>query len=420
MNKEKETNARVHGLLPQKLAEMARLLQKLGNPHEHGRYIHIAGTNGKGSTAAFLARILQEAGYRTGLFTSPHMQCYNDRFRINGIMIADEALSYHRARVEAAEREAGLTPNYFRTAAALAFAYFEVEGCDFVILETGLGGRLDPTNIVPAPILTLITRIGLDHEAVLGDSLPAIAAEKAGILKPGAPLFFTAQEKVAEQVLLDAAQTRRVDAQRVLPLEAQQEGGTLLLLSPLGRLRPGIGGAYQAENAALALAAAQCLASFGFGITDAHRRAGIEHARWPGRCELLHPSPPVLFDGAHNPQGARALVSSLRMLHPSRRVVFIIGVMREKRYAALIAALAPAATAMIAIAPEEDRALPSKELAREMRLHLDAVYDGETMEKGLRIAKALLKDDCMVCICGSLYLSAPAHAAVATVFTEHV
>lgn len=354
------------------------LMKRLGDPQRSYAIVHVAGTNGKGSTCSYLSHILTAAGCRTGLFTSPYIERFEERIRVDGADIDEAHLRAVTLQVrdaaEEVEAEYGSHPTEFEIMAAVAFLYFAQVGCQWAVVETGLGGRLDATNIVD-PVLSVIVRIGFDHTDILGSTLQEIAAEKAGIIKKGAPVISLPQEEAAAHVLAQrcaeqGCELTFVDLDDLVigPLDGKE---SLRSFWYKGRpYRTQMLGRYQGENAACALEAAyhiQERLSFD-DVAFAHvLQKGIEEATWAGRFECISRDPFVIVDGGHNPQGARALMDSLEELgiipgEEDRRVLFVIGVLADKDYEQMIREVLPVARECIAYAPDNPRALASEDL----------------------------------------------------------
>lgn len=399
--------------LPPKLEDMRALLYALGDPQDAFSYIHIAGTNGKGSTAAFLFSILRAGNYRTGLFTSPHLFRYNERIRVDEEEIPDAALNRILAFVEEKTAALCIKPNYFRTATAAALVYFREQNVQFAVIEAGMGGRLDPTNALASPALSIITRIGLDHMEFLGRTLEEIAREKAGIFKAGVPALTIHQDALVERTLIDAARMRGAHLRIVAPLHVECKGQRFLLHSDLGTLQMQTGGLYQGENAALALAAARALQERGVRILDEAIYTGLSASYWAARFELVQKDPPVLFDGAHNENGAAALMQSIEACYS--KAVFIMGFMKDKHYMPSILHAAKLARAMIAVSPPDERGLNADALAQEMLPYCAQTFAARDMAHALAIAYPLLKAHDVVCVFGSLYLLSTLKEALKTV-----
>lgn len=389
------------------LERMRLLMKLLQNPQDHLHFVHVAGTNGKGSTAAMIASILTEAGYRTGLYTSPHLMRVNERIKINDADITDEALCASAERVKAAADTMQDAPTEFEILTAIAFYYFYTENCDIVVLEVGLGGRLDATNIIQAPEVAVITNIGLEHTDILGDTLEKIAVEKAGIIKNGSMVISYQQKPEVEKVLQRMALERGADFHQVSfselrkgpeSLEGQYfswENWENLFLPLLGN--------HQAKNAAVALEAVNRLRARGFAIPDESVREGIRKVRWPGRMQILCHRPLVIADGAHNPQCIEIMLQSLKTLLPGKRYTFLIGVLAEKDYESMISMIFPLAETFICLTPDSPRALDAEKLAAWIREKGGKAVACHSAEEGISASLAFSEETPIVC-CGSLYL----------------
>jgi dihydrofolate synthase/folylpolyglutamate synthase len=351
-------NSRRFGNLPGSVVT-GTILKKLGEPQRGLPFIHVAGTNGKGSTCAFLSRILQESGAKVGCFTSPHLLDFRERICINGQMIPREEVTRIGNRLLA--EDFGVTPTMFDYCLVMAVLYFVEQCCDVAVFETGLGGRLDSTNALGNPQVAVITRIGYDHMAILGDTLEEIAREKAGILKPGVPAVFAPQEPQVLQVLQEAAAEKGLVS---VVTEAE--------LSQAEAMHPGLPGAYQLENAAAAILAARIYFSrrrpdFAPDWCEPCIQSGIQNARWPGRMEILSEHPFLMVDGAHNSNGIHALRTSLAQLYPGERFHFVMAVMADKDYEQMVEELLPLALDFVTVTPESARALQGEALAATIR-----------------------------------------------------
>ena len=348
---DKIENSRRFGNLPG-VEVTKRMLATLGNPQEGLAFIHVAGTNGKGSTCAFLTNILTKAGLKCGCFTSPHLIHFEERITVDQQMIPKEAVT--RLGNELLSIDFGVTPTMFDYCLVMAVLYFKECGCDVAVMETGLGGRLDSTNALGNPNVAVITRIGYDHMAILGNTLTEIASEKAGILKDGVPAVFAPQKEEALAVL-------------------RKRPGTLVSREDMEKvafMKPGLMGAYQLENGAAAMLAAQKFVSqIGFDEerADAAIEAGIHTAIWKGRMEILSREPYLMVDGAHNSNGIHALKTSLMKLYPDEKFHFVMGVMADKDYEKMIEELLPLAIDFVTVTPESSRALQAESLAEKIR-----------------------------------------------------
>ena len=348
---DKIENSRRFGNLPG-VEVTKRMLATLGNPQEGLAFIHVAGTNGKGSTCAFLTNILTKAGLKCGCFTSPHLIHFEERITVDQKMIPKDAVT--RLGNELLSIDFGVTPTMFDYCLVMAVLYFKECGCDVAVMETGLGGRLDSTNALGNPMVAVITRIGYDHMAILGNTLTKIASEKAGILKENVPAIFAPQEEEALAVL-------------------RKHPGTLVSsedMEKVASMKPGLMGAYQLENGAAAMLAAQkFLSQIGFDEerADAAIEAGIHTAIWKGRMEVLSEEPYLMVDGAHNSNGIHALKTSLMKLYPDEKFHFVMGVMADKDYEKMIEELLPLAIDFVTVTPESSRALQAESLAEKIR-----------------------------------------------------
>ncbi|HET6422028.1 MAG TPA: folylpolyglutamate synthase/dihydrofolate synthase family protein [Geobacteraceae bacterium] len=391
------------------LGRTRSILKALSNPQDGLRVVHVAGTNGKGSTASFLASILAAGGYKTGLFTSPHLIGFTERIRINGIEIDENDVVSTAGRVLAAAPP-GAT--FFEIVTAMAFLYFAENGANPVVMETGMGGRFDATNVSPK-IMSLITPISLDHCEYLGDSISGIAREKAGIIEPGKPVIVSSQPEEALAVIREACEQSRS------PLfcfgrqfNASWRDSGLYYRGQeweLAGLKPGIPGRYQSENAAVALRAAELLAGLGYFLDEKVARSGLERASWPGRMEMLGGSPRILLDGAHNPAGAAALAESLADVQRNR-LILVVGVMSNKDLDGMVAALAPLADRVLAVTPTIARALSSSGLAARWEAAGVTATDAGTVAAGLEIAAREAGPEDLVLVCGSLFTVGEARA----------
>lgn len=368
------------------LERIRRLLGRLGDPQKGLKFVHIAGSNGKGSTAAFLASVLTAAGWKTGLYTSPHLWRFHERFRVDGVPIPGKDLAEITARVlEAAEDE-----TEFELMTAIAFLHFQRSKCGIVVLETGLGGRLDSTNVIDAPEVAVITRIGLEHTRLLGDTLAKIAEEKAGIIKPGCDAVLYGQGREVEEVV------ERVCRERGVPLAVARPDRLEYHISLLGE--------YQVSNAAVALETVDRLRRRGWIIPEEAVVRGLEQARWPGRMELARRRPDVILDGAHNAQCMEALAQSLRRMYPGKKLIFLTGVLADKDYPAMMEELLGLAREFFTLTPDSPRALTAGELAAYLEARGAKASPCGSVREGLDRTLAAAGAEDAVCVCGSLYM----------------
>lgn len=394
------------------LENIQALMEALGNPQDQLRFVHIAGTNGKGSTAAFLERILRESGYRTGMYTSPYLLRFSEKIQADGVEISENEILSLCEKLQRAEKrvqkEKGLYPTVFERVTALAFLYFYEKQCDIVVLETGLGGRLDATNVVKNTEVAVITAIGLDHTDILGDTKEKIAAEKAGIIKCGCNVVLYEQENEVMEVLVSAAKALDCPVY-VAPvyegkMEDMTEKGQVFSFGDHQHLKTGMLGLYQMRNAITAVSAAEVLRERGWNINEAHIRAGLEKARWLGRLEVRKEKPLFLVDAAHNPQGVSVLAESLETLFPQQKKIFVLGVLADKDYIQMLNLIASQAARFFVITPHSTRALEGEKLAELLR---DRGFWAEafpSVPEAVQAAEKTAKEeDRIVCAFGSLY-----------------
>ena len=400
------------------LARMQNLCDHLGNPEKELQCIHIAGTNGKGSLAAMTSSILTAAGYKTGLTISPYVVDFRERFQIDGEMIPPRTLANLTEKVldaiDAIEAEGGEKPVEFEAVTALAFLWFAREKCDLVVLETGLGGRCDATNVVPHKLVAAITKIGYDHMEVLGDTLDKIAAEKAGIIKEGTVVVnYPDQPAEAMGPILTAA----AEAHTSIITHDKDEltllrGKRLENRIDYGGYRAALGlpGTHQANHAAMAVEIALALwREFGYDISDDAILQGLADARMPARIEVLRRHPLLLLDGCHNPDGAKMLAATLTRADFEENLVGVLGVLADKDYKDMLSDLAPCFAKVYTVTPNCPRALSAEELQKEARFHTDAEA-ADSVADAIRKAVDYADENNLagVVVCGSLYLAAEA------------
>ena len=395
------------------LEAITGMCRAMGDPQRDYLSIHIAGTNGKGSVAHMLASVLQAAGYRTGLYTSPHLHDFRERIRVDGEMIPQEKVAAFLDRYGKEMTERGLS--YFEMTTAMAFHRFSEAGVEVAVVETGLGGRLDATNVLQ-PILSIITNIGLDHSDILGPTVAHIAAEKAGIIKPGSPVVSYGGAPEADAVL------RRVAAQQHAPLtevdfaKLQITGGDLdavtFSFDGLDGVRLPLIGSYQPRNAALAITALRVLRQQGWNIPESAIRTGLEQVSWPGRFELLRHSPAFVLDGSHNAHGMRATVQSLKDRFPGQKFVFLVSIMADKDVDEMLALLAPLAERFVTVTAHNPRAMPAQTLAEHIRAYGCTAEAADSIEAGVARAEELGGEG-PVCALGTLYFSGDVRQAFA-------
>lgn len=376
---EKLEGAGTFGSLPGvKISE--KMLAVVGNPQKDLPFIHIAGTNGKGSTAAFLRSVLTEAGYRTGMYTSPHLEEFTERISVDGEEISRE--DFKRIGEWVFARDFGVEPTMSDYCLLLSVLYFKEKKCDIAVFETGLGGRLDSTNALGIPLVGIITKIGYDHTRILGNTLNEIALEKAGILKKGCSCVSESQEAEVGQVLLQYCRERDIPLAFVEKQKIKAEKDRFSYPGA-GDFQPGILGSHQRENALSAVLAADQLRKMGYLISQEAAAEGIRRARWPGRMELVGRNPFFLVDGAHNEDGAKSLAESLAELYPGEKFHFIMGVFADKDYKRMADAVLPLAYDVAAFSPEHVRGLSGELLADHIRARGGTARYCESLKEAL-------------------------------------
>ena len=393
------------------LKSVYRLCELAGNPQNELKIIHVAGTNGKGSVVAFLSHTLMLAGYHTGRFTSPYVEVFNDRISIDEHYISDEDLSSYIEKLKPAVemmRHEGDLPSWFAVLMVIAFCYFKDKNCDVVVLETGIGGLYDSTNVV-IPILSVITSIGYDHMKELGNTIEKITYQKCGIIKKGIPVVASHQkEKVEAMIAKSSAKKGSALFVPSLPKDVRlTEDGNFFQIEGFDKpFHTALGGAYQVENAMTAICALNVLSKMGFSINQEILYRGIEHTFWIGRFQKLSHQPLVIADGAHNLAGMKAFCCSIDTVYSRRRKIFILGMAADKDYLPCIKRACKSADQVLAVTIHNPRALLSDELCQKASYYHKNVKDVKTAENALKIALSQCGKDDMICLCGSLFLVA--------------
>lgn len=389
------------------LERITELLTRLGNPQAELRCVHVAGTNGKGSTCAMLASVLKKAGYKTGLFTSPYIGKFNERMQIDGRPIGDRELADLVGEIKPHAEAMEEHPTEFELMCALALLWFCRRHCDVVVMEVGLGGRLDATNVIPRPDCCVITSIGLDHTAVLGDTLEEIAYEKAGIIKESSPVVLYQQSGEVMNVIRDVCLERNAeltvpDFDDISP-EFDSLEGQVFSYRGAAYAIPLLGG-HQLYNAAVVLETVKVLRDCGYTVEDEAIEAGLYAVSWPARLEIINTEPAFLLDGAHNPQAAYALADSIKRYFKNDKRVLLLGVLRDKDYAGIVKILAPLFDAFVTVAPPSERALPAEELSELLAPYGKEVQTAQSIGEAVKTAMDIADElEGMVCACGSLY-----------------
>ena len=398
------------GIMPG-LVRIQALLEKTGHPEKDCNVIHVAGTNGKGSVCTYISSILMKAGYRVGRYVSPTLFDYRERIQINDSWISKEDTAYWMSRVrEADERmqaEGMEGASAFELETVMAFLYFKSYGCDFVVLETGMGGRLDATNVVPEPVISLITSIGMDHMHFLGDTIEDIASEKGGIIKENRPVVIGAGRSTAVETLVDIAEQKHseysvVDQKDVHIINRDLYQGQQFDFDIYQVVFTGMAGSCQPWNAAIAMKGAERLCSMtekdfpgqisklpGACINEAVIKKGIQKAFWPGRFEVLEKKPPLIIDGAHNPDGVKSLTESMGAYLTKWPVILVMGVFADKDYSQMLQMVSAYSDTLITFKPENPRGLAADALAETASVYFKQTIAADSQEDALRIARKL-------------------------------
>jgi dihydrofolate synthase/folylpolyglutamate synthase len=391
------------------LTQVERILSAIGNPHREIQTIHIGGTNGKGSTAAMMSSILQKEGYRVGLYTSPHLTRFTERIKVNGEEIEEKEVAALTEWMKKEIETAGITPpfTFFDFTTAMALRYFNQKLVDLAILEVGLGGRLDSTNVVD-PLISIITNIAKDHEAYLGKTILKIAKEKAGIIKKGRPLITAATQPQVLRLFLNICQEKGSPCFRIgkefLYTRAEDEDFDYEgIHRKLWGVHLNLKGAHQVINATTALGAMEVLEELGYRVSTEAMVDGLREVDWPGRLQMVSSSPRVVLDGAHNPAGVLALKESLKKEFQYRHLILLVGIMKDKDIRSMLHLLAPMADTIILTQPHTERATPPSLLKKAMGQNGKKAEIAEDLKEAIQRGLSLTRDEDLLCITGSLY-----------------
>ena len=389
------------------LERVVELLRRMGNPERQLKYVHIAGTNGKGSTAAMTASILRKAGYRTGLYTSPHIYRFHERIRVNGVDISDEDLAQITDYVRPLAQGMEDHPTEFELVFCIAIEYFKRVGCDIVVLEVGMGGAMDATNAIGVPEVAVITNIGLDHTGFLGDTLEEIAAEKCGIFKPGCSAVVYGSTPGVERVFEETARKLQVSLKKedfsTLEVVSHSLEGQVFHCGGRKNLQLPLLGEHQAHNAAVVLGVVDMLVDKGWKITEENIREGLRDVSWPGRFHIVTRDPLFIVDGGHNPQCLESLVKNIRDYLPGRRIIALTGVLADKDYGQMYLPVMPYISRFVCITPPNERKLEARELAAHLCAAGAEAVAAESIPQGVSMARELAGEDGVVLCFGSLY-----------------
>ncbi len=389
------------------LGRTQTLLAKMGNPEKKLKFIHIAGTNGKGSTAAMTASILRKAGYRTGLYTSPFIYRFHERMQVDGVEISDEDLAAITEYVKPLAQSMDESPTEFELVCCIAFEYFRRQNCDIVVLEVGMGGAFDATNVIETPEVAVITNIGLDHTEVLGDTVEKIAETKAGIFKEGGRAVVYRSTPSVEDVYEKICAERNVSLKKAdfegLRLRSHGLEGQVFDCGSRKELFLPLLGDHQLHNAAVVLSIADSLLEGGWKITEENIREGLRDTRWPGRFDIMRRDPLFIIDGGHNPQCIEALVKNIRDYLTGKRLIVLTGVLADKDYADMYKPVMAYAEEFVCITPPSPRKLEAVELAAHLRQAGAVATPCDSIEAGVRTAIEKAGTDGVVLSFGSLY-----------------
>ena len=389
------------------------LLEKMGNPQNKLKFVHVGGTNGKGSTCAIVASILQKAGYRTGLYTSPYIFRFHERMQINGVQISDEDLAETTEYVKKFADELPDCPSEFALVCCIAFEYFARKGCDIVVLEVGMGGENDSTNVISCPDVAILTNIGLDHTEYLGDTLEDIAKTKAGILKENGRAVIYRNTVSVEGILQRICEERNI--QYVFPsfsevkLKKHSLEGQVFDYRARRDLFLPLLGEHQLYNTVVAITAIEQLIERGWNINESHIAEGLQDVKWPDRFEVICKDPLFIVDGGHNEQCMDALAQNIRDYLAEYRVIALTGVLADKDYEKMYRKLIPLVDEFVCITPPCPRRMEGEELAERLRKMGAKARACETIEEGVALALNLTGDEGMVLCFGSLYSISDIH-----------
>ncbi len=398
------------------LSRIREILKRLGDPQDRLKIIHVAGTNGKGSVSSMLTQILIEAGYRTALYTSPHLERYNERYKINDKEISNEEFAEYIERIkfqaDEMNKEPIGRPTVFEQLTAAAYLYFAEQNVDYAVIEVGLGGRFDATNVVKKPVLSVITSISLDHTEFLGNTIESIAFEKGGIIKEGCPVVLYRQDKrvydVINKLCIERNAKLYYNAVSEIRTEKSDINGTTISIKndifDIKNIFLPLIGQYQLKNCETAVLAAVVLRKYGINISDENILKGIADTKWNGRMEVCSKNPLTIIDGAHNADGVYMLAESVKKYFTGRRIVLLMGVLGDKEYDKMASEIVPLVDTAVITEPDSDRALSAEGFKNVVSRYCDKVYSIGNIKEAYEFALSLTgKDDVLLCA-GSLYL----------------
>ncbi|OGO93264.1 MAG: hypothetical protein A2Y17_02775 [Clostridiales bacterium GWF2_38_85] len=390
------------------LSRTIELLEYMNNPQNKLKFIHIAGTNGKGSVSAMLASVLKEAGYKTGLYTSPYIVRFNERMQIDGVNISDDELAEITEYVSQYADKMLDPPTEFELITAVAFEYFKRNDCDIVVLETGMGGELDSTNVISTPEIAVITTIGYDHTRELGSTMELIAKAKAGIIKKNSNVVFYGENNDALKVIQKKCNARnatlKVPDFNKIKLISHTIEKLLFDFEQYKNVEISLVGEYQLKNAALVIKIVNELQNKGWKIDESAVYRGMFFAKWPARFEVLLKSPLFIFDGGHNPQGIESTIQSFQLHFPNKKAIFLIGIMADKNIENMLELIVPYAKEIITVTPDNPRSLPADKLKERIMKYDITVNDALSVADGVKNVIVNSKNDDVILAIGSLYM----------------
>ncbi len=401
------------------LHRMASMLEALDNPHRSLKCVHITGTDGKGSTSAMVNSILQSAGYKVGLFTSPHLQKYTERIKVGGIDISDEDFVQVFRQVKGVlDNDASIKPALFEVITVMAFLYFSQQKVDIAVVEVGLGGRVDSTNVIDG-LVCAITNINLEHTEVFGDTREAIALEKAGIIKPNSTVVTSEQDDSIRNIIKNEADKKGASFEFIshedIQLNVQTLEGQVFSVGGFKNLELSLLGAHQLLNASLAISCVQALSKHGFDIVDGHIRDGLRQVRWPLRLEIVHQNPTILIDVAHNPYGVGVVKRTIDELFPREGRVLVMGCSFDKPYEEMARDLSDLASVII-VTKAKYHAVDPKKLVESIEAGGKRIYETASVKEAMALAKKFAVKESLIMVLGGLYLGAEAKKFADVVF----
>ena len=406
------------------LSRTRELLKNLGNPEKKLKFVHVAGTDGKGSTSSYIAKVLQKAGYKTGLYTSPYIIKFNERMQINGQMIPDEDLIRLTQRIKPFADAMQDSPTEFEIITALGFLWFCENKCDIVVLEVGMGGELDSTNVIDTPEVAVLTSMGFDHTAFLGPTMTDIANAKAGIIKENGTVVSYGSNVEADIVFRNKCKEKNCDFHECnfdeLKIQSSDLFGNKFDYKQYKGVEISLAGAFQPKNAALAIEAVEQLRKKGYSISDENIYEGLKEVYWPGRFEVLMKNPVFILDGAHNPHGMQAAVDSLKLVEKNNKFVVIMGVMADKEVDKMVDLLIPISDKFFTVRPNNPRAMDALQLAELI------VSRGGKAESTIDTDEAVKKvveyagDNGRIVALGSLYFSSDVRNSCIKIYPEKI